>query len=304
MNDILNKSTVLVLNRHWQAIHVKTPAEAFCIMASNAATALDVQTGEIEPAVVNQPSFVSAPQGTFVVDTQSDFLAGGAVLPAGPEYGTFWTIDYDNGNGTQVLVLAQQLPGAETAELRRVALGYDEYLLGSTATGEAVIIGPDLDAYTVSPADGARRRFATGRVQSVQNGFYSEITCDDVGACRNVLHGAAVVERPFETSESASFSPSGTWVALSPQNFRGESQPVRLLNLLTGDELPVEGEFAPGYYGFGGPTAMTFTPDERWAIGMSTGNLVVVDLATGDATRTPVPGHASDGNLLTPIVVL
>ena len=25
MNDILNKSTVLVLNRHWQAIHVKTP---------------------------------------------------------------------------------------------------------------------------------------------------------------------------------------------------------------------------------------------------------------------------------------
>ena len=31
MNDILNKSTVLVLNRHWQAIHVKTPAEAFCM---------------------------------------------------------------------------------------------------------------------------------------------------------------------------------------------------------------------------------------------------------------------------------
>ena len=28
MNDILNKSTVLVLNRHWQAIHEKTPAEA------------------------------------------------------------------------------------------------------------------------------------------------------------------------------------------------------------------------------------------------------------------------------------
>ena len=28
MNDILNKSTVLVLNRNWQAIHVKTPAGA------------------------------------------------------------------------------------------------------------------------------------------------------------------------------------------------------------------------------------------------------------------------------------
>ena len=43
MNDILNKSTVLVLNRHWQAIHVKTPAEAFCMIATGAATALDVQ---------------------------------------------------------------------------------------------------------------------------------------------------------------------------------------------------------------------------------------------------------------------
>ena len=42
MNDILNESTVLVLNRPWQAIHLKTPAEAFCMIATGAATALDV----------------------------------------------------------------------------------------------------------------------------------------------------------------------------------------------------------------------------------------------------------------------
>jgi 5-methylcytosine-specific restriction endonuclease McrA len=46
MSDILNKATVLVLNRNWQAIHVKTPAEAFCMLASGAATALDVQGDE------------------------------------------------------------------------------------------------------------------------------------------------------------------------------------------------------------------------------------------------------------------
>src|SRR6266446_5357305 len=46
---ILNKSTVLVLNRHWQAIHVKTPAEAFCMMASDAATALDISDGNFLP---------------------------------------------------------------------------------------------------------------------------------------------------------------------------------------------------------------------------------------------------------------
>jgi 5-methylcytosine-specific restriction endonuclease McrA len=49
MNDILNKSTVLVLNRHWQAIHVKTPAEAFCMMAADAATALDIANGYFVP---------------------------------------------------------------------------------------------------------------------------------------------------------------------------------------------------------------------------------------------------------------
>ena len=43
MNDILNKTIVLVLNRNWQAIHVRTPQEAFCMMATNVATALEIE---------------------------------------------------------------------------------------------------------------------------------------------------------------------------------------------------------------------------------------------------------------------
>ena len=43
MSDILNKTIVLVLNRHWQAINIRTPADAFCQMATNAATALDIE---------------------------------------------------------------------------------------------------------------------------------------------------------------------------------------------------------------------------------------------------------------------
>lgn len=42
MSDILNKTTVLVLNRHWQAIGVKTPMEAFGMMSAGNATALDM----------------------------------------------------------------------------------------------------------------------------------------------------------------------------------------------------------------------------------------------------------------------
>src|ERR1043166_6626814 len=41
--NILNKTTVLVLNRNWQAINVRTPQEAFCMMATNVATALEIE---------------------------------------------------------------------------------------------------------------------------------------------------------------------------------------------------------------------------------------------------------------------
>lgn len=43
MNDILNKTIVLVLNRNWQAINIRTPQDAFCMMASNVATGLDIE---------------------------------------------------------------------------------------------------------------------------------------------------------------------------------------------------------------------------------------------------------------------
>jgi 5-methylcytosine-specific restriction endonuclease McrA len=43
MTDILNKSIVLVLNRNWQAINVRTPADAFCQMATTVVTALEIQ---------------------------------------------------------------------------------------------------------------------------------------------------------------------------------------------------------------------------------------------------------------------
>jgi hypothetical protein len=43
MSDILNKIIVLVLNRNWQAINIRTPQDAFCQMATNVATALDIE---------------------------------------------------------------------------------------------------------------------------------------------------------------------------------------------------------------------------------------------------------------------
>jgi 5-methylcytosine-specific restriction endonuclease McrA len=55
MSDILNKNIVLVLNRNWQAINIRTPAEAFCQLATNAATALDIELGDADGAPVLRP---------------------------------------------------------------------------------------------------------------------------------------------------------------------------------------------------------------------------------------------------------
>ena len=49
MNNILNKSIVLVLNRNWQAINIRTPQEAFCQMATNVVTGLDIELGADAP---------------------------------------------------------------------------------------------------------------------------------------------------------------------------------------------------------------------------------------------------------------
>ena len=60
MSDILNKATVLVLNRAWQAINVRTPQEAFCQMATNVATGLEIE-GEDHIRPVTWDEWITLP---------------------------------------------------------------------------------------------------------------------------------------------------------------------------------------------------------------------------------------------------
>jgi len=60
MNDILNKTIVLVLNRNWQAINIRTPQEAFCQMATNVATALEID-GENHIRPVTWDEWITLP---------------------------------------------------------------------------------------------------------------------------------------------------------------------------------------------------------------------------------------------------
>jgi 5-methylcytosine-specific restriction endonuclease McrA len=60
MSDILSKTIVLVLNRNWQAINIRTPAEAFCQMATNVATALEID-GENHIRPVTWAEWITLP---------------------------------------------------------------------------------------------------------------------------------------------------------------------------------------------------------------------------------------------------
>lgn len=55
MRTVLTKATVLVLNRNWQAINVRTPQEAFCMMATNVATGLEIERGHAARAEALRP---------------------------------------------------------------------------------------------------------------------------------------------------------------------------------------------------------------------------------------------------------
>jgi 5-methylcytosine-specific restriction endonuclease McrA len=60
MPNILNKTIVLVLNRNWQAINVRTPQEAFCMMATNVATGLEIE-GEDSIRPVTWEEWITLP---------------------------------------------------------------------------------------------------------------------------------------------------------------------------------------------------------------------------------------------------
>jgi len=68
MSDILNKTIVLVLNRNWQAINIRTPAEAFCQMATNVATALEIDgENSIRPVMWDEWITLAVREGDHAV---------------------------------------------------------------------------------------------------------------------------------------------------------------------------------------------------------------------------------------------
>jgi len=83
MNDILNKNIVLVLNRNWQAINIRTPQDAFCQMATKVATGLDIQ-GENVIRPISWDEWITLPvrEGDNAVRTPRGAVRVPAVIVA------------------------------------------------------------------------------------------------------------------------------------------------------------------------------------------------------------------------------
>lgn len=70
MTDLLNKTIVLVLNRNWQAIGIRTPREAFCQMATEVATALEIDAeNQIRPVTWSEWTTLPIRDGDNAVNT-------------------------------------------------------------------------------------------------------------------------------------------------------------------------------------------------------------------------------------------
>ena len=72
MKDKINLPVVLVLNRNWQAINVRTPADVFCQMANDVAQGLDIDEESMTPTrwekwvelpIREHDEFVTTPRG-------------------------------------------------------------------------------------------------------------------------------------------------------------------------------------------------------------------------------------------------
>jgi len=67
MSNVLTKATVLLLNRNWQAINVRTPQEAFCMLATNVATGLDIELeASSDPLDARSPTLRPVPWDEWI----------------------------------------------------------------------------------------------------------------------------------------------------------------------------------------------------------------------------------------------
>jgi hypothetical protein len=152
-------------------------------------------------------------------------------------------------------------------------IGADLY--GSMSDGRPVLRGADLRSYVMDRL-GTRRLLSSGLTSYVENGRYTETTCDDQQHCETVGH--------FDTQKRAMTLPVASMVRFQAGGpliaIVREDESLSLLNGVTGEEVPVAmTEHVPYDSTFPLATNVTFLPDGHGLVASTSSGLVLIDTA-------------------------
>jgi hypothetical protein len=160
------------------------------------------------------------------------------------------------------------------------------YLYGSMSDGRPVVRGADQRSYVMDKL-GTRRLLSSGLTSYVENGRYTETTCDDQQRCETVGH--------FDTQKRAMTLPAKSMVRFQPGGpliaVVREDGSLSLLNGFTGEEVSVTmTEHVPYDSTFPLATNVTFLPDGNGLVASTSSGLMLIDSDGNVVARLPDTG--------------
>jgi hypothetical protein len=167
-------------------------------------------------------------------------------------------------------------------------------LYGSMSDGRPVLRGADQRSYVMDTA-GNRALLSSGLTSYVENGKFTETTCDDQQHCATVGH--------FDTQKRAILLPPRSMVRFEPDGrmiaIVREDETLSLLNGVTGDEVPViMTGHVPYDSTFPLATNVTFLPDGQGLVATTSTGLVLIDPNGKYVTNLPARGGVMGSSVI------
>jgi hypothetical protein len=167
-------------------------------------------------------------------------------------------------------------------------------LYGSMSDGRPVVRGADQRSYVMDRV-GNRALLSSGLTSYVENGKFTETTCDDQQHCATVGHFDTQKRAiPLSPRSMVRFDPDGPMIAIVH-----EDGMLSLLNGVTGDEVPVVmSNRIPYDPAFPLATNVTFLPDGHGLVATTTTGLVLIDHNGTFVTSLPTSGGVMGSSVI------
>jgi hypothetical protein len=160
--------------------------------------------------------------------------------------------------------------------------------------GRPVVRGADQRSYVMDRA-GNRALLSSGLTSYVENGKFTETTCDDQQHCATVGHFDTQKRAiPLSPKSMVRFDPDGPIIAIVH-----EDETLSLLNGVTGDEVPVVmSDRVPYDPTFPLATNVTFLPDGQGLVAATSTGLVLIDQNGKFVTNLPARGGVMGSSVI------